>query len=251
LGLSKKPSGEEVIMMKKNHLVVAAVVMLILGAVTIEARPNRWAENGALDVFYASSEKKGLLSIGFFHLEGGYSNRVYGHEYTAIGFAPLSFLEFSLAVHADGFRNDDNHYLIGPIKLSPVLKGGYPLVKKYGKFLLISNKDLNRTEKWFSRYGNKTVFFSQLFPVIRTYISLPSGILKIKYLPFLIYTFLGAIIWSLLLVWLGMTFGQNWKVIQVYFKKFDLAISILVFAGLAFFIYHKISKFNKLAKEKN
>jgi len=131
------------------------------------------------------------------------------------------------------------------------LKGGYPLVKKYGKFLLISNKDLNRTEKWFSRYGNKTVFFSQLFPVIRTYISLPSGILKIKYLPFLIYTFLGAIIWSLLLVWLGMTFGQNWKVIQVYFKKFDLAISILVFAGLAFFIYHKISKFNKLAKEKN
>jgi len=131
------------------------------------------------------------------------------------------------------------------------LKGGYPLVKKYGKFLLISNKDLNRAEKWFSRYGNKTVFFSQLFPVIRTYISLPSGILKIKYLPFLIYTFLGAIIWSLLLVWLGMTFGQNWKVIQVYFKKFDLAISILVFAGLAFFIYHKISKFNKLAKEKN
>lgn len=124
--------------MRKNHLIALATVMLILGNVSVEARPNRWAQNGVLDVFYASPEKKGLLTLEFLHLAGGFSNGVYGHEYTAIGFAPLSFLEFSLAVHADGYRYDDYNYLIGPIKLSPALKGGYPFFLGQKKSFFIS-----------------------------------------------------------------------------------------------------------------
>ena len=107
----------------------------------------------------------------------------------------------------------------------------------------------NKAEKWFTKYGKKTVFVAQLLPVIRTYISLHSGILQIGYLPFVILTFLGGLVWSTVLVYLGMTFGKNWPIIAVYFKKFDLAITIILVAGLAFFIYDKIKKFKEISKE--
>lgn len=131
------------------------------------------------------------------------------------------------------------------------LKGGYPFLYKYGKYLLISHEDIKKAQHWFTKYGKKTVFFSQLLPVVRTYISLPSGILKIGYLPFIIYTFLGSLLWSVFLVYLGMTMGQNWKTIGVYFKKFDLLITVVVVGGLAYFIYHKIKKFKEIAEEKS
>ncbi len=140
-------------------MTVTVAFVLILGSATIEARPNRWAQNGALDVFYASSTKKGLLSIGFFHLAAGYSGGVYGQEYTAIGFAPLSFLEFSLATHADGYRDDNDHYLVGPIKLTPVIKGGYPFLigQKKNFFIapgLVLLGDFSTANVW---HGDSTV----------------------------------------------------------------------------------------------
>lgn len=129
-------------------------------------------------------------------------------------------------------------------------KGGHSFVHKYGKFFFISHRDMQNAEKWFSKYGKKTVFAAQLLPVIRTYISLPSGILQIGYLPFVILTFLGGLVWSTLLVYLGMVLGKNWQTIAVYFKKFDLAITFILVAGLAFFVYDKIKKFREIEKEK-
>ena len=128
-------------------------------------------------------------------------------------------------------------------------KGGRPFVDKYGKYFLISKSDVNHAQKWFSVWGKKTVFVSQLLPVLRTYISLPSGILKIGYLPFVIYTFMGAFVWSTFLVYLGMILGQNWKSIEIYFKKFDLVITIIIFTGLILVIYKKIMKFREIEAE--
>lgn len=128
-------------------------------------------------------------------------------------------------------------------------KSGYPFLSKYGKYFLISKIELESAKKWFAKYGKKTVFFSQLLPVVRTYISLPSGILKIGYLPFVIYTFLGTLIWSTLLVYLGVVFGNNWKIIEIYFKKFDLIISLILIVGLIFFVYHKAKKFKEIEDE--
>jgi membrane protein DedA with SNARE-associated domain len=129
-------------------------------------------------------------------------------------------------------------------------KGGYHFLRKYGKYFLISRSDMEKAEKWFAKYGRKTVFASQLLPVIRTYISLPSGILQIGYLPFVFLTFLGGLVWSTFLVYLGMVFGKNWPILQQYFKKFDLIITVLLIAGLVFFIWHKLKKFKEISEEK-
>ncbi|TET23313.1 MAG: hypothetical protein E3J71_02825 [Candidatus Stahlbacteria bacterium] len=112
--------------MKRNTFLIPVIIsVFLLWDGHAQARPNRWAQNGALDVFYAPTGEQGLLSFSFIHLAGGYSDHVYGHDYSGIGFAPLSFLEFSTAVYADGFREDDYRYLMGPIMLSPALKTGY------------------------------------------------------------------------------------------------------------------------------
>ncbi|MCK4333464.1 OmpA family protein [candidate division WOR-3 bacterium] len=112
--------------MKRNAFLIPVVIsVFLLWDVPAQARPNHWAQNGALDVFYAPAGEQGLLSFSVIHLAGGYSNEIHGHNYSAIGFAPLSFLEFSAAVYADGFRSDDDHYLIGPVMLCPALKTGY------------------------------------------------------------------------------------------------------------------------------
>ncbi|MEA3311414.1 MAG: OmpA family protein [candidate division WOR-3 bacterium] len=112
--------------MERNAFLIPIVIsVFLLWDAPAQARPNHWAQNGALDVFYAPAGEQGLLSFSVVHVAGGYSNEIYGHDYSAIGFAPLSFMEFSAAVYADGFRSDDDHYLIGPVMLSPALKTGY------------------------------------------------------------------------------------------------------------------------------
>ena len=128
------------------------------------------------------------------------------------------------------------------------LNGGHPFFEKYGKYFLISHKDMQNAEKWFAKYGDKTVFISQLLPVIRTYISLPSGILEIRYRRFALYTFLGAMLWSTFLVFIGMKFGEQWMTIETYFQKFNLAISLVVIGVVVFFIYHQVKKIRDIQK---
>ena len=60
------------------------------------------------------------------------------------------------------------------------LKGGRPLVEKYGKYILISKYDLDKADVWFKKRGELTVFIGRLLPVVRTYISFPAGIAKMN-----------------------------------------------------------------------
>ncbi len=116
-------------------------------------------------------------------------------------------------------------------------------IKKYGKWILVSEGEFEKAETWFQRHGGKIAFFSRLAPVIRTYISLPAGISKMSVWRFSIFTFLGSLIWSSILAYLGVLLGQNWQSLEIYFRRFDILIAALgVILALAF-IYRK-KKFN-------
>ena len=73
------------------------------------------------------------------------------------------------------------------------LKGGRLLLLKYGKYVLISLDEIERTERWFDRYGEPAVFFGRLLPVIRTFISVPAGLARMNLWKFSIYTFAGVL----------------------------------------------------------
>ena len=118
--------------------------------------------------------------------------------------------------------------------------GGRAWIVKYGKYILISHHDLDIADRWFSRWGNITVFVARLLPVIRTFIAFPAGVSKMKMSTFVVYTFVGSYIWSLVLAWIGMKMGQHWDSLKVYFHRFDAVIGILIIACAVWYIRRHI-----------
>jgi membrane protein DedA with SNARE-associated domain len=118
--------------------------------------------------------------------------------------------------------------------------GGRPLVHRYRRYLLISARDLERADQWFARYGDATVFFSRLLPVIRTFISLPAGIARMRFGRFCIYTFLGSFPWCLALSYLGYRAGQHWESLRTYFHDLDVVILAALVAGVVWWIWRHV-----------
>lgn len=119
------------------------------------------------------------------------------------------------------------------------------LIRKYGKYLLIGEEEFDRSEKWFRKYGEKITFFSRILPVIRTFISLPAGVAAMNFWRFSLFTFIGSLIWSAFLTYIGFILGKNWNTLHDYYQKFEyLIIGGLVIMG-GYYIVHKIRKIKK------
>ena len=87
------------------------------------------------------------------------------------------------------------------------LKLGRTVLLKYLKYVKVSEKKLLKVESWFQKYGDKAVLFGRMVPVFREMISVPAGLLKMKFLKFLAYTVLGSCGWSITLIFIGYYFG--------------------------------------------
>ena len=87
------------------------------------------------------------------------------------------------------------------------LKLGRTVLLKYLKYVKVSEKKLARVESWFQKYGDKAVLFGRMVPVFREMISVPAGLLKMKFPKFLAYTILGSCGWSITLIFIGYYFG--------------------------------------------
>lgn len=118
--------------------------------------------------------------------------------------------------------------------------GGRPFVEKYGKWFLISKRDLEIADKWAEKYGDLAFFICRMLPVVRTFISLPAGILKANYPRFIAYTFLGSLIWSYFLVYVGVKLGQHREVFKAFWHKFDYAIVGIILVLGVLYVYRHI-----------
>ena len=123
--------------------------------------------------------------------------------------------------------------------------GGRPFLEKYGKYLLITRHDLDMADRWFNRYGSLSIFLSRLLPVVRTFISLPAGIVRMHFIKFLIYTFLGSFIWCAGLAYGGYQLGEHWEQIRVIMDPFIPFILAVIIALIALYIYRHI-KYSRL-----
>ncbi|MEK7510189.1 MAG: DedA family protein [Patescibacteria group bacterium] len=106
--------------------------------------------------------------------------------------------------------------------------GGRPFLEKYGKFFLISRHDLELADRWFQKYGAITAFGARMLPVVRTFISFPAGVARMNIWKFSLYTFVGSLIWSFLLVYAGIVMGENWHFLEGYVRKFDWVIIAMI-----------------------
>lgn len=115
--------------------------------------------------------------------------------------------------------------------------GGRPLVEKYGRWILLSRRELNFADRFFLRWGYLAVFVARLLPVIRTFIALPAGIARMPRGRFHLYTFLGSWPWCLALAWLGMKLGENWRDLGKYFHRMDAVVLVVLAAGITWFAW--------------
>lgn len=120
--------------------------------------------------------------------------------------------------------------------------GGRPLIERFGKYVLMSRHDLEVAERWFGKYGDATIFFSRLLPVVRTFISFPAGVAKMHLVKFIIYTFVGSFPWCLGLAFGGYQLGEHWEQIRVVMRPFDIPIIIAFLVLLALYIRRHLKR---------
>lgn len=111
------------------------------------------------------------------------------------------------------------------------------LVAAYGKYLFISEKDLDRGAAWFQRYGEAVIFFGRLIPIVRSIISIPAGYTRMRAGRFLLYTAAGTALWSLFLAYVGRVLGENWSDISTFMEPYEngtlvvLSLAVVGFIG--------------------
>ncbi len=120
--------------------------------------------------------------------------------------------------------------------------GGRPLLNRYGRYLMISPRDLEVADRWFDRWGDWTAFLSRLLPIVRTFISFPLGVSRTRLAPFTLYTFVGSAIWCGALAYGGYVFGSRWEQLRAIMRPFDIPIAIVIVAGMAYYIYHHVRR---------
>jgi len=122
------------------------------------------------------------------------------------------------------------------------------IIVKYGKYLLISEHEYDLSERWFRNHGDLIILLSRVLPILRTFISLPAGVAKMKLPKFIFYTIIGCFIWSYVLTMIGVVMGNNWESLQVYFHKFDIVIVVAVALTVVWYVWRKLKHFRKAAK---
>jgi membrane protein DedA with SNARE-associated domain len=118
--------------------------------------------------------------------------------------------------------------------------GGQPFIKKYGKYFFMKEEDLEKSDSWFNKYGMISALIGRNFPIVRTLISLPIGIMRLSFIKFIIYTTIGSIPWTLLFVYVGYKLGENWIILNTIVNYFKVPIRIILVLIIIGFIYKKI-----------
>jgi membrane protein DedA with SNARE-associated domain len=117
--------------------------------------------------------------------------------------------------------------------------GRIDILEKHGRKLHIKPSHLRWADDWFERYGDATVFFSRMLPIIRTFISLPAGVARMPFWRFTTLTLLGCIPWVFLLAFAGKQAGDNWSKWKDNLHYVDYAVVAAIVLGLVWLLVRR------------
>ncbi|HWK29227.1 MAG TPA: DedA family protein [Solirubrobacter sp.] len=101
--------------------------------------------------------------------------------------------------------------------------GGPALVERHGRWLHIGPERYRRAETWFARYGASFVLFGRLLPLVRSFVSIPAGVLEFPFARYVALTAVGSLIWCVAFAAGGHALGANWDSLHHTFRYLDYA----------------------------
>ncbi len=121
------------------------------------------------------------------------------------------------------------------------LKGGRPLIERWGRYFLISKHDLEHSEIIFSKHGDKIVLIGYFLPTIfRSLAPIPAGLFRMGKNKFIWYTFFGSMPLNLIFIFAGMKAGENWDLLLSYFERSNFVIIILFVLVVIWYVYRHL-----------
>ena len=119
---------------------------------------------------------------------------------------------------------------------------GRPFVLKYGKWFGVKDKHIDKSEDWFKKYGDVTILVGHSLPGMRSFISFPAGIVKMRLRNFVVFTFIGALIWTSVLAVAGFYLGAHWESLIGVVGNLEILILIAFVVILAAYLWYRYRK---------
>ena len=117
------------------------------------------------------------------------------------------------------------------------------LIKKYGKFILLTEHDYVKATGWVKKYGTPFVFIGKMTPGVKSFVSVAAGITEVKFFKFIIGNVLASLVYVSAVSYFGFYLGSKWDIIGGYFRKFELIIVVLLVIALLLYINYKLKIF--------
>jgi membrane protein DedA with SNARE-associated domain len=127
--------------------------------------------------------------------------------------------------------------------------GRIELIEQHGNKLHIKKSHLDWADRWFERYGDATVFFTRMLPIIRTFISLPAGVARMPFWRFTVFTLAGCVPWVFLLGFIGKQAGDNWDEWKDSLHYVDYAVAAMIVVGIAYLLIRRRGSKDKPAAD--
>ena len=115
--------------------------------------------------------------------------------------------------------------------------GGRPLLERRGRLLHLTPERLNRADAWFERFGDAAVFLGRVTPVVRSFISIPAGVVRMPLPRFTVLTLLGSAIWCFVLAGIGWAIGKSWHRFHEDFRFVEYAVIVAVVFGIGYVVW--------------
>jgi membrane protein DedA with SNARE-associated domain len=129
------------------------------------------------------------------------------------------------------------------------LYGGRPYLERHGRWLHLDAEKLDRAERWFERWEDWAVFLGRLTPVVRSFVSVPAGVLEARFVRYTLLTLAGSAIWCFAFAGAGYLAGDNWEDFHHAFRYFDYLVGAAIVAAVAWLAVRRIRKRRRLAEE--
>jgi membrane protein DedA with SNARE-associated domain len=138
----------------------------------------------------------------------------------------------------------------GPLTLYALgYYGGRPLIKKYGKYFFIKEKEMQKADEFFAKHGPSVAFLGRFVPGIRTLISIPCGVAKMNVWKFSVYTFLAMLPVTSLYIYMGMKLREHWQTAGEIVKQYMMPVSIAIVSMLLITVIYRQMKARKTQEQ--